>query len=263
MILQQIAKSVKEKLEERRSRTPFAEMEKRAKAARQPHAFAAALAASGIHAIAEVKFRSPALGVIESASEARAVRIAESYVQNGARAISVLTEEQHFHGSPAFLRAIRKAAPEALLLMKDFVIDEYQVLEARANGADAVLLIVSLLGAGRVGELLRFAQGLGLTALIEVHDEEELQAVLPLAPALVGVNNRNLKTMTVSLETSFRLVGAKPAGTTMISESGIKTSDEIRRLREAGYSGVLIGTSLMGKADPGVALRELLQPEGA
>jgi len=261
-VLHEIAENVKVKLEERRKQVSHQELEKKLATARTPHPFASAFLTPGIHTIAEVKFKSPALGVLESASLATATQIAKSYLEGGATAISVLTEETYFHGNLAYLKEIRKLNPSALLLMKDFILEEYQIMEGLCAGADAILLIVSLLGIKRVRELMNFAQKLGLSALIEVHDEQELRDALSLDSSLIGINNRNLKTLEVNITTSFDLLKtvemkAHPK-TAFISESGIKTAQEMKALHQAGFSGFLIGSTLMTSSNPGESLEKLL-----
>ncbi len=257
-VLHQIADSVQAKLAERKAKMSLRELQKNALNARKPLPFTDAFFKPGIHAISEVKFKSPALGVLEQADEGLAVRIAGRYLQGGARAISVLTEEVYFHGSLSYLRAVRKAEPQALLLMKDFIVDEYQILEGLLYGADAILLIVALLGKDRTLELMKFARSIGLSVLVEVHDEPELAIALEIGAPLVGINNRNLKTLHVTLETSFELIKHKKAGVSFISESGIKTGQEMKALHAAGFSGFLIGSTLMSSGDPGDALKKIL-----
>lgn len=234
--------------------------------ARRPRDFRQAFLEAGArpHVIAEVKLASPSEGDI--ALGADPVAVAGDYLRAGARAISVLTERDFFKGSPDYLRAIRRAHPEALLLMKDFVVDEHQLDCAVHDGADAVLLIVALLEslqAGLTRAFLLRALGLGLTPLVEVHEEREMQVAVECGARLIGVNNRNLKTLEVSLETSERLAALAPPGATLIAESGLRTPQDLRRLGGVGYRGFLIGTSFMKSGKPGVALAELLKGTGA
>ena len=257
-VLNTIAESVRVRMEQRRQKVSFVELTEAVKAARKPLPFSAEFRKPGVHTIAEVKFRSPALGVLEASNVGLATRIAREYRQGGARAISVLTEEDYFHGSYNYLREIRKLEPDALLLMKDFVVDEYQILEGRVNGADAVLLIVALLGKARTQELMTFAQEQGLSTLVEVHDEPELSDAIEIGADLIGINNRNLKTLEVNLQTSFELIQKAPAGVAMISESGIQTAQQMSDLMKSGFSGFLIGSALMTSGGPGNALKKLL-----
>lgn len=223
---------------------------------RTPRDFFTAFRGNGVHVIAEIKRASPSEGVIAPAADP--VQVAAGYLANGARAISVLTERDAFGGSLENLRRVRRANPEALLLMKDFIVDSYQLAQAVSAGADAVLLMVSVLG-DDTRRFLKLARDHGLTALVEVHDEEEMQIAAEAGAKLIGVNNRNLRTMEVSLSVSERLVGIAPAGAVLISESGIKTHDDVLKLKALGYQGFLVGTSLMRTADPGRSLRVLIE----
>jgi indole-3-glycerol phosphate synthase len=258
-VLDRIALKVRERLEEDRARATVQELLENA---RKPHDFRKAFLATGPNIIAEVKKASPSEGTI--ASDADPSEVAKQYLSHGAKAISVLTERDYFGGSPDYLRRVRKENAEALLLMKDFVVDEYQLAQAAHLGADAALLIVSLLGRERSATLLARAGELGLTALVEVHDEDEMAIALDIGAKLIGVNNRNLKTLEVSLETSVRILekfkGVKSrSDVTLISESGIKTASDLRMLRELGYDGFLIGTHLMRSGHPGQALQRLIE----
>jgi indole-3-glycerol phosphate synthase len=257
-VLHQIAGSVRTRLQERKAKVSEHDLEKLCKAARISHRFHEAFKEPGIRVIAEVKFASPSQGTISQSQKQNPVEVATSYLQAGACALSVLTEQDHFHGKPEYLSEIRKAHPQARLLLKDFVLERYQLLEARVLGADAALLIVALLGKDRTVELLSVCRELGLTALVEVHDEEELTIAVEAGAELIGVNNRNLKTLAISLETSYRLKSLAPKNACLISESGIHTAQEIRSLRSVGFSGFLIGTSLMKTASPGQALAQLI-----
>jgi indole-3-glycerol phosphate synthase len=210
----------------------------------------------GPHVIAEVKLASPSEGDI--APGADPVAVAGEYLAAGAAALSILTERDFFKGSPDYLRAIRARFPDALLLMKDFVVDELQLDIAREIGADAVLLIVALVGPERLPALLAAARERGLSVLVEVHDEAELAIAARSGARLIGVNNRNLKTLAVSLDTSERLASLAPKGATLISESGISTGDDVKRLGRLGFHGFLVGTSLMKTGKPGAALAKLL-----
>ena len=258
-VLHKIAMSVQSRLDQRRSQVSVAELMKKIPLARKPHDFLAAFQADGVHAIAEVKFKSPALGVLETSGVDLAIQIARSYLQGGARAISVLTEEVYFQGSPDYLREIRKAEPDALLLMKDFVLDEYQIVEGLLLGADAILLIVALLGKDKTRQLMKFARDLNLTALVEVHDESELENALDLQAPFIGINNRNLKTLEVTLQTSHDLIRKKNHQTIFISESGIHSAAQMKQLHQEGFSGFLIGSALMTSGNPGETLKTILE----
>ncbi len=214
------------------------------------------LLSPGFHVIAEVKRASPSKGLI--AEKFHPVRIAREYQEGGASAISCLTDETFFKGHLEYLAAIREAV-DLPLLRKDFIIDEIQLEEARAFGADAVLLIVSALPPQRLVELIRAAKDLGLEALVEVHEEEELELALTAGAEIIGINNRDLRTFEVDLKRSLELVQKAPKGVPVIAESGIHSSEDIKRLKDAGLRGALIGESLMRAADKAEALRRLLK----
>lgn|SRR5512146_421439 len=239
----------------------LADLERRAEL-HHPRGWAAALrkkAASGPAVIAEIKKASPSKGLIRPEFDVE--WIARRYKSGGAAALSVLTDEPWFQGSLRNLELASAATPLPCL-RKDFMIDEYQVVEARAHRADAILLIAAALTDVEMKHLAEVAAGFSLDVLVEVHTREELDRVLQtpgteLASA-IGVNNRDLKTFEVRLETSLNLVEQIPADTVRVTESGIRTAADIARLREAGYNAFLIGESLMRQADPGVALADLL-----
>jgi indole-3-glycerol phosphate synthase len=195
-----------------------------------------------VNIIAEIKKASPSKGVINEAADPG--KKAVEYASSGAAAISVLTEQDHFRGSIEDLIAAR-AAVSLPILRKDFVFDPYQVFEARAEGADAILLIAAMLEDDAIADLMALAASLGLDSLVEVHDRLELERAKQLGARLIGVNNRNLKTFEVSLERSRELINEKPAGTLMISESGLNSPEQILELRELGFDGFLIGEALM------------------
>ena len=183
--------------------------------------------------------------------------IARRYAEAGAAAISVLTEPTFFDGSLAHLEAVRVVV-DVPILRKDFVVDGYQVLEARAAGADAVLLIVAALSDEALARLTRDARALGLDVLVEVHDEAELDRALASGADLIGVNNRNLRTLAVDVEASVRLAARMPAGVLAVAESGLKSGSDVRRLQNLGYRAFLIGERFMTATDPGDALAGLL-----
>lgn len=209
---------------------------------------------SGI--IAEIKRRSPAKGDINRYASVEKLSI--GYMQAGASALSVLTDSKYFGGSNEDLSLARKLnfCP---ILRKDFVVDEYQILEAKSIGADAVLLIAAALGRGEVESLARLARSLGLEVVLEVHSEEELSATATEAADIIGVNNRDLGTMKVDVETSLRLSARVPKGVVKISESGIDSAETITRLREAGYQGFLIGEAFMRTSKPEKACARLVE----
>ncbi|MFW7380414.1 MAG: indole-3-glycerol phosphate synthase TrpC [Oligoflexus sp.] len=205
--------------------------------------------------IAEVKKASPSKGDI--AAELDPLTVARDYVANGAVALSVLTEPKYFKGSLAYLRDIRRACPDTPILMKDFFVDEYQLYQALDAGADAILIIVALLGREGSRLMLQQAKQLGLSALVEVHDESELLIATEIGADLIGINSRNLKTMEISLDNILRLLPFVPANAVMIGESGIKSQQDLIELKAAGCHGFLIGTHFMATGEPGKALRDL------
>ncbi|MFL6212995.1 MAG: indole-3-glycerol phosphate synthase TrpC [Blastocatellia bacterium] len=220
-------------------------------------AFAENLKRAGtVNVIAEIKRRSPSRGIIRE--EFEPAQIARSYSEAGATAMSVLCEEDYFDGSLDHLRAVRDVTATPLL-RKDFLFDEYQLYEARAAGADAVLLIVAILDDSLLSRLLDKAATLNLDALVEVHTCEEMRRAAGAGATIIGVNNRDLASFKVDLRTSLDLAPLAPPRSILVSESGIATGEDIRRLRKAGYSAFLIGESFMRAADPGQALRELIR----
>lgn len=210
---------------------------------------------SGIAVIAELKKASPSKALIRA--DFCAAELAKELEAAGAAALSVLTDEEFFQGSLENLRNA-SAAVKAPCLRKDFIVDEFQLLEARANSADAVLLIVAALSQTELKELAGAARSHELDVLCEVHDEEELQRALHAGCDLIGVNTRDLRTFKVDIETAFRLANRLPKNVVHVAESGIRSGEDIARLRDAGYQAFLIGESLMRAERPGVALRELI-----
>jgi indole-3-glycerol phosphate synthase len=229
-----------------------------ARATPPPRDFAGALrakvAAGHPAVIAEIKRASPSRGVLRERFDPAA--IASSYAAHGAAAMSVLTDARYFQGDAAHLRAARAAAPLPAL-RKDFVIDPLQVLEARAMGADAILLIAAILDDAAMADLEALAHELGMGVLVEVHDGAELQRALRLKTPLLGVNNRNLRTFEVSLETTLELRSAVPPDRLLVAESGIGAPADVQRLRAAGISAFLVGEAFMRAEDPGLALASL------
>ncbi len=244
-----------------KARVPVVELERLA-AQHQPRGWAAALraqAASGPAVIAEIKKASPSKGLIRADFDAAA--LARSYFAGGAAALSVLTDEPFFQGSLRNLELASAAVPLPCL-RKDFIVDAYQIAEARAHCGDAILLIAAALTDGEMKQFAKAAHGLALDVLVEVHTAEELDRVLDAlgtsGAEAIGVNNRNLKSFEVRLETSLELVARIPSSVVRVTESGIATREDVARLRAAGFDAFLIGESLMRQADPGVALRALL-----
>ena len=212
------------------------------------------VAAGAAAVIAEVKKASPSKGVLREHFEPAA--IAESYARHGAACLSVLTDERFFQGSAAYLQQAR-AACMLPVLRKDFMVDEYQVVEARAMGADCILLIAACLDDAQMADLEAVAQALGMAVLVEVHDGAELDRALRLATPLVGINNRNLRTFEVSLDTTLDLRSRVPADRLLVTESGILAAADVRRMRAAGVHAFLVGEAFMRADDPGAALEAL------
>ncbi|MFT3700382.1 MAG: indole-3-glycerol phosphate synthase TrpC [Kofleriaceae bacterium] len=232
-----------------------------AEAMAHPRPFRAALmrpAGAPMRVIAEIKRASPSAGPIRPGADPAV--IAREYAAAGATAISVLTDKTYFDGDLAFLGVARRAC-NVPLLRKDFIIDPLQIAEARAAGADAILLIAAAFPAGevRLSDCVLVAAGLGLDVLVEVHDEAELDQALAARATLIGVNHRNLKTFEVDMTLTERIAKKVPPGTVLVAESGIKTRDDVKRLGDAGAHAVLVGESLMRQPSPGVALRELMR----
>ena len=207
--------------------------------------------------IAEIKKASPSKGVL--AADFNPAAIARLYEQGGAAALSVLTDEKHFQGSLSDLESARRSV-QLPALRKDFTIDPYHVHQAAAHGADAILLIAAILSERQMREFRELAERYRMAALVEVHDAGELQAAMDSGARIIGVNNRNLHTFEVSLETSLRLADKIPAGVVRVAESGIHSAADVKRLRAAGYQAFLVGEHLMKSGDPVGALRALLLP---
>jgi indole-3-glycerol phosphate synthase len=256
-LLRTIVAATVRTLELRAAREPRHELERRAAtAAPRGGVFEQALAVgAAARVIAECKRRSPSRGVLVETYDPAA--IARQYELGGAAAISVLTEPAFFDGSLDHLSAVRSAVGLPIL-RKDFVVDEYQLFEARAAGADAVLLIVAALDQPELIRLQTRAWQLGLAALVEVHDEEELARAVDAGARIVGVNNRNLRTLAVDTDASYRLAARMPAGITAVSESGLRTRADLERLAEAGYKAFLIGERFMTDPDPARAIANLI-----
>jgi indole-3-glycerol phosphate synthase len=241
--------------EVRAAATPLAALERQLTRAPRGDAFAAALASSTApRVIAECKRRSPSRGILRPAYEPAGH--AAAYAAAGAAAISVLTEPTFFDGSLAHLREVR-AAVTLPLLRKDFIVTRYQLVEAAVNGADAALLIVGALDDRELGALLGAAREIGLAALVEVHDDIELERALAAGAAIVGVNSRNLRTLAVDPAVHDRLISSIPDGITAVAESGLRDRGDLDRLEAAGYKAFLVGERLIAEADPGAALQRL------
>ncbi len=250
-ILDRILAETREEVERRKREVPLEDGER---APRQGGRFRKALRGPGIGVIAEFKRRSPSAGTLREDPDLQ--EILAAYERGGAAALSVLTEGPNFDGSLEDLSAARACSGLAIL-RKDFIVDAYQLHEARAAGADAVLLIVAALPARQLGSLHEQARAIGLDVLVEVHDGEELESALGQGAQLVGINNRDLRDFSVDMERTARLMQRIPASVTVVSESGISTPEQLLRLREAGVHAVLVGEKLMRARDPEAALRAL------
>lgn len=247
-ILEEIAEKTKERVAYAKTQTPLEEM--KTMAINMPsdtdYPFERAIGGNGLSFICEVKKASPSKGVI--APDFPYIQIAKEYEEAGADAISVLTEPYYFMGSEKYLTEIKKNV-SIPLLRKDFTVDEYMVYEAKVIGASAVLLICSILTDDELLSFIRVADDLGLSALVEAHDEDEVRRAIKVGARLIGVNNRDLKTFTVDIDNSIRLRSLVPPEILFVSESGIKGEEEIIRLRENGVDGVLIGEAMMRAGD--------------
>jgi indole-3-glycerol phosphate synthase len=258
--LSEIMALKKERLEETKKERRAEDVRAQAEEVRrdsEPHALRQALERlERVNVIAEFKRASPSKGVIRA--EAEPAQMALAYAAGGASAISVLTEEDRFQGSLDDLKTVR-AAVKIPLLRKDFIFDEYQLYESAAAGADALLLIVAALDDETLAHLRRMTEDeLKMDALVEVHTEDEMRRAASAGAKLVGVNNRDLHSFAVSLEVSVNMASNVPAGVTLVAESGLRSGEDLRRLRALGYGGFLIGESLMRAAEPEKALQELL-----
>ena len=217
--------------------------------------FRSALSTHAPAVIAEIKRASPSKGIL--ATDCHPPALARAYQQGGAAALSVLTDEKHFHGNLSDLESARSAV-ELPALRKDFTIDPYHVHQAAAHGADAILLIAAILSERQMRDFRELAEHYGMSALVEVHDDEELKPALASGARIIGVNNRDLRTFQVDLGVSLRLAGKIPGGVIKVAESGIHTAADVRQLRAAGYNSLLVGEHLMRSGDPAHALQMLL-----
>jgi indole-3-glycerol phosphate synthase len=256
-LLETIVAAARRSMATRQERRPLAALERQAgrRVPAGPRFVDALARRDTLNVVAECKRRSPSRGVLRA--DYRPVEIAAQYEAAGAAAISVLTEPTFFDGALEHLAAVREAV-SLPRLRKDFVVDRYQVVEARAAGADAVLLIVAALTRGELRTLLDEARAHGLAALVEVHDEGELDGAIEAGATVIGVNNRNLRTLEVSVAASERLIGRIPPTCVAVAESGLRTHEDLRRLSALGYRAFLVGERFMGSPEPGQALRELL-----
>lgn len=260
-ILDKILETKRKEVAAARVRTPVGELDQQVRMSRTPRDFAGALRRRPgdplPNVIAELKKASPSKGLIRA--DFAVAPLARELAEAGAAALSVLTDERYFQGSLENLRLAGKAV-SIPILRKDFIIDEYQVLEARANGADAILLIAAALDQARFQDLLQAALSLGLSVLAEVHDEAELDRVLATGAPVVGVNSRDLKTFAVDLATNARILGRIPTGRMRVAESGVNSRQDIEMLSAAGADAFLVGEFLMRHERPGRALQALAGP---
>ena len=260
-ILQRILKRKAEEIEERSARCSLRDLDVQAAAATPPRGFVDAierrLAGGSPAVIAEIKKASPSKGVLRE--DFHPVAIAASYQRGGAACLSVLTDADFFQGSEAYLQAAR-AACGLPVLRKDFIIDPYQVYEARAIGADCILLIVAALDDAMLSRLSQLAVDLGMDVLVEVHDAAELARALALPVRLIGINNRNLRTFETRLQTTLDLLAQVPADRRVVTESGIHTSQDVAMMREHGVNAFLVGEAFMRAPEPGLALQALFAP---
>lgn len=253
-ILDAIVEAKRREIAAAKARMPLAELEARAKSAAPPRDFVAAIRAKQPAVIAEIKRASPSKGLLRADFDP--ATIARSYERAGAACLSVLTDVEFFQGAPEHLVAAR-AACSIPVLRKDFVIEAYQVHEARALGADCILLIAACLSRSEMEELEDCARGAGLAVLVEVHDGEELESALALETPLIGINNRDLRTFQTRLETTLGLLPRMPPDRIVVTESGIATCADVQRMRGAGVQAFLVGEAFMRAEEPGVALEEI------
>ncbi|HYD18591.1 MAG TPA: indole-3-glycerol phosphate synthase TrpC [Patescibacteria group bacterium] len=237
-----------------RAERSLSDLERTPLFARQPGDVPRAFRRDGYNIIAEIKFASPSEGDIAKGDP---VTVADGYLKAGAAMLSILTEPRYFKGDLDYLSDVRERHPYALLLRKDFMVDPYQLYEAKACGADAILLIVAMTPPEVTKDLFEAAKGLGLAALVEVHDARELDEAAEMGATLLGVNNRNLKTLKTDLNIGRELAARKPEGSVFICESGLATAADLRDMRGRGYDGFLMGTSFMKQPQPGAALQTL------
>ncbi len=259
-VLAGIVARVREDLAEAKRRMPPGAARAAAESAPPRPSFAAALREPGTTLVAEAKRRSPSRGVLRDPYDA--AQLARAYAAGGARAVSVLTEPHFFGGAPEHLHAVRDAVPLPIL-RKDFVVDEFQLFEARAWGASAALLIVAALEDARLADLLAACSGAGLDALVEVHTEAEAERALRAGARILGVNNRDLATFRTDLAVTARVARAVPSGVPLVAESGIHARADVLEVERAGACAVLVGEALVTAGDPFAKARELLGREDA
>ncbi|HSW57643.1 MAG TPA: indole-3-glycerol phosphate synthase TrpC [Dehalococcoidales bacterium] len=258
MILDKIIEDKKIELEYRKNQIPIEALKQMVSSFPIARNFEAALCGRGVKLIAEIKKASPSRGIIRE--DFNALNIAKTFAENGAAAISVLTEAKYFLGNLHYLSQIETVLGSSCppLLRKDFILEPYQIYESRAFGADAVLLIAAVLNDKEIHELLALSHKLGMYCLLEVHNEEEAARAIDSGARIIGINNRDLQTFEVSLETTARLRPLLPADRIVVSESGIKTRDDLKRLENWGVNAALVGEVLMASEDIAAGMKELL-----
>ncbi|NQT30707.1 MAG: indole-3-glycerol phosphate synthase TrpC [Deltaproteobacteria bacterium] len=256
MFLDKIVAEKREELKQRQETIPLPELRAAIMERPLPLNLAAALSGDSLRLIAEVKRASPSRGVL--CPDLDPVKLAGTYAQCGAAAISVLTESRYFGGSREDLEAIKRALPDIPLLRKDFILKPYQIFESCAWGADAVLLIVAILDDFELGELLSLSHALGMQCLVEVHNQNELERALACGARIIGINNRDLDTMKVDINVTRQLRPPIPRGRVVVSESGIKGRDEVQKLKEWKVNAILVGEALVTADDVEAKIKELL-----
>lgn len=255
MILDEICSYKREEVSTAKARHPMTAVQEHAKEAQPPRDFRYALRREGISLIAEVKRASPSRGALLEGMDP--VDLASIYEESGARAISVLTDEKFFQGSLDDLVAVRRSV-SVPCLRKEFIVDPYQVYEARAYNADAILLIVRILSNSELREYRELAESLGMAALVECHEAEEVERALESGAHIIGINNRDLSTFEVDFNTTFELKKLVPGGKVLVSESGIHTREHVRMLANGGVDAILVGEALVTSRDVRAKIRELL-----
>ncbi len=255
-VLQRLIDTKKKRLDQAKSAVPLRELQSRIDETEPARDFTTAVRSQrAVRLIAELKKASPSRGLIRPDFDPAA--LARIYEENGASAISCLTEEDYFQGHLSFLPLVHKAA-ELPVLRKDFIFDPYQIFEARVNNADAILLIAAALEENQAQDYLHAAEELGMAVLFEVHDEEDLEMALEIEAPIIGINNRDLATLKIDLDTTFRLKAQIPPGRIVVGESGIGTRADVLRLGAASIDAMLVGTTLMESKDIGAKMKELL-----
>lgn len=256
MFLEEILQYKYAEVTVKKEQTPIENLKRDLKNAPPTRSFRQSLQRGSTRLIAEIKKASPSKGLL--CPEFDPVKLARVYEASGAAVISVLTDQKFFQGSLEYLKQVKAETIKTPVLRKDFIIDRYQLFEAGAYGADAVLLIAAALTEAELKDLINQALELGLDSLVEVHNLMELESALSAGADLIGINNRNLKTFEVDIETTYHLLKLIPKDKIVVSESGIKDEHDIRRLAQAGVNAVLVGESIVTAADPGVKIKELL-----